>query len=155
MHTNGSGERLDLSLLSTSPIEALIEMAHARLVNLSAPITRPEVIQQILSSVPEKTEMVSEGCFDPMEEGFGFLRGSASSFQPASTDVYVSPSQVKRFKLQRGDQVRGIVRPPRESERYFALLRVEELNGLSPHSPRRAFSFDEMTPCHPQRRYEF
>jgi transcription termination factor Rho len=152
MHNTDSGGRLDLSLLSSSPIEALIEMASARQVHLSTPITRPEVIQKILESVPHKTDMVSEGCFDLMEGGFGFLRGSASSFQPSSTDVYVSPSQVKRFKLQRGDQVRGIVRPPRDSERYFALLRVEELNGLSPHSPRRAFTFDEMTPCHPQRR---
>ena len=152
MDHNIPGERLDLSLLSSSPIEALIELAEERRVTLSTPTTRPEVIQKILSSVSLEVEIVSEGCFDLMEGGFGFLRGSASSFQPSSTDVYVSPSQVKRFKLQRGDQVRGIVRPPRDSERYLALLRVEELNRLSPSSPRRAFTFDEMTPCHPQRR---
>lgn len=152
MDHNIPGERLDLSLLSSSPIEALIELAEERRVTLSTPTTRPEVIQKILSSVSREVEIVSEGCFDLMEGGFGFLRGSASSFQPSSTDVYVSPSQVKRFKLQRGDQVRGIVRPPRDSERYLALLRVEELNRLSPSSPRRAFTFDEMTPCHPQRR---
>ncbi len=91
-----------------------------------------------------------EGYLDLMEGGFGFLRQSIQNFHSSPQDIYVSPSQVKRFKLKQGDLVEGLVRPPKDSERYWALLRVEQINHLSPESPRRSLQFDEMTPSHPR-----
>ena len=99
----------------------------------------------------DQEQQISEGYLDLMEGGFGFLRQSIQNLQSSTKDIYVSPSQVKRFKLKQGDLVQGLVRPPKESERYWALLRIKNINELEPESPRRALHFDEMTPSHPRR----
>ena len=99
----------------------------------------------------DQEQQTSEGYLDLMEGGFGFLRQSIQDFKAATKNIYVSPSQVKRFKLKQGDLVQGLVRPPKDSERYWALLRVELINELETDSPRRSLHFDEMTPNHPRQ----
>lgn len=97
--------------------------------------------------------MFGEGTLELMPDGFGFLRSPEQSYLPGPDDIYVSPSQVRRFGLKRGMIVKGAIRPPKESERYFALLRVEEVNGREPQKIHEVVSFEDLTPLHPEDRF--
>jgi len=88
-----------------------------------------------------------------MSDGFGFLRSAEQSYLPGPDDIYVSPSQIRRFGLRKGMVVRGLIRPPRESERYFALLRVDEVNGRQPAAAHKTKPFEDLTPLHPEERF--
>ncbi len=96
--------------------------------------------------------MFGEGTLEVMPDGFGFLRSPEQSYLPGPDDIYISPSQVRRFGLRRGMVVRGVIRPPKESERYFALLRVDKVNGREPTKLHDIVPFEELTPLHPERR---
>ncbi|MBL4697616.1 MAG: transcription termination factor Rho [Phycisphaerales bacterium] len=96
--------------------------------------------------------MFGEGTLQIMSDGFGFLRSAELSYLPGPDDIYVSPSQIRRFGLRRGMVVRGAVRPPKESERYFALLRVEKINGRDPECAHDLVNFEDMVPMHPDKR---
>ena len=87
-----------------------------------------------------------------MPDGYGFLRSSDYNYLPSPDDIYVSPSQIKKFSLRTGDFVSGQVRPPKEGERFFALLRVEAVNGLEPEGIRERTLFDNLVPVYPTRR---
>ncbi len=97
--------------------------------------------------------MFGEGTLEIMPDGFGFLRSAEQSYLPGPDDIYVSPSQVRRFGLRRGMIVRGAIRPPKESERYFALLRVDEVNGRPPARIHELVNFEDLTPLHPEQRF--
>jgi len=97
--------------------------------------------------------MLGEGTLEIMPDGFGFLRSPEQSYLPGPDDIYVSPSQVRRYGLRRGMVVRGAIRPPKESERYFALLRVEEVNGRAPGAIHDLVNFEDLTPLHPEERF--
>ncbi|GIW73715.1 MAG: hypothetical protein KatS3mg103_0237 [Phycisphaerales bacterium] len=97
--------------------------------------------------------LVGDGTLEIMSDGFGFLRSPEQSYLPGPDDIYVSPSQIRRFGLRKGMVVRGLIRPPRESERYFALLRVDEVNGREPQAAHRIKPFEDLTPLHPQERF--
>ncbi|QYK49832.1 MAG: transcription termination factor Rho [Phycisphaeraceae bacterium] len=97
--------------------------------------------------------MFGEGTLEVMSDGFGFLRAAEQSYLPGPDDIYVSPSQIRRFGLRRGMVVRGAIRPPKESERYFALLRVDKVNGREPSKIHSLVNFEDLTPLHPERRF--
>ncbi|MBX3322975.1 MAG: transcription termination factor Rho [Phycisphaeraceae bacterium] len=97
--------------------------------------------------------MFGEGTLEIMPDGFGFLRSPEQSYLPGPDDIYVSPSQIRRFGLRKGMTVRGAIRPPKESERYFALLKVETVNGRNPAKIHDIVNFEDLTPLHPEERF--
>jgi transcription termination factor Rho len=116
-------------------------------------LRRQELIFRILQAQAEQNgQMFAEGVLEIMPDGFGFLRSPMNSYLSGPDDIYVSPSQIKRFYLRTGDTVSGQVRPPKDSERYFALLRVEMVNYEDPEECKKKINFDDLTPLFPNRR---
>jgi transcription termination factor Rho len=144
---------MDIQHLNRLPIPDLASLADQMQIEETHGLSRQELILQILTECAYQNEdIIGEGTLEIVDGGFGFLRGSENSYLPASSDIYVSPSQVKRFRLQTGDTIRGIVRQPKENERYLALIRVSEINGEDVESARRRFRFDDLTPVYPSQR---
>jgi transcription termination factor Rho len=115
---------------------------------------KQELIFKILKARAAKQGlMFGEGTLEIMPDGFGFLRSPEQSYLPGPDDIYVGPTVVRRLGLRRGMTVRGMVRPPKESERYFALLRVETVNGKDPKAIADIVNFEDLTPLHPEKRY--
>jgi len=114
---------------------------------------KQDQIFTILKSLAKRGEDIEgEGVVEILQDGFGFLRSADSSYLAGPDDIYVSPSQIRRFNLRTGDTVAGLVRPPKDSERYFALLKVETINGSSPEDARNKTLFENLTPLHPNKR---
>jgi transcription termination factor Rho len=114
---------------------------------------KQDLIFQILRSrIRQNGLMYGEGVLEILPDGFGFLRGPEYSYLPCPDDIYISPSQIRRFGLRNGHVVQGQIRPPKESERYFALLRVEAINGEDPERITDTSNFEDLTPLHPNRR---
>ncbi len=117
-------------------------------------LRRQELIFKILhAEAAQNGQMFAEGVLEIMPDGFGFLRSPLNSYLSGPDDIYVSPSQIKRFYLKTGDTVSGQVRPPKDSERYFALLRVEMINYEDPEECKKKINFDDLTPLFPQERF--
>ncbi|TVQ97537.1 MAG: transcription termination factor Rho [Deltaproteobacteria bacterium] len=115
-------------------------------------LRRQDLVLAIAKALDHETvTQQGEGVFDPHEDGFGFLRAPEHSYLPCPYDIYLSPSQIRRFNLRKGDTVRGKVRPPKDSERFYALLEVEEINGQSPDSALDKPLFDNLTPLYPDQ----
>ena len=115
---------------------------------------RQELIFKILQAeAAQNGQMFAEGVLEIMPDGFGFLRSPLNSYLSGPDDIYVSPSQIKRFYLKTGDTVSGQVRPPKDSERYFALLRVEMVNFEDPEECKKKINFDDLTPLFPNERF--
>jgi transcription termination factor Rho len=116
-------------------------------------LPKQELIFKILKARAAKQGiMFGDGTLQIMSDGFGFLRSAEMSYLPGPDDIYVSPSQIRRFGLRRGMNVRGAIRPPKESERYFALLKVEKINGRDPAEVHELVNFEDLTPMHPEKR---
>jgi transcription termination factor Rho len=116
---------------------------------------RHELIFSILAAEAEKIGLLyGEGVLETLPDGFGFLRTVENNFFPGSDDIYVSPSQIRRFNLRTGDTVSGQVRPPKENERYFALLKVEAVNHEDPETARTKILFDNLTPVYPDQQLQ-
>ncbi|MFG0246247.1 MAG: transcription termination factor Rho [Phycisphaerales bacterium JB052] len=116
-------------------------------------LPKQDLIFKILKARAAKQGiMFGEGTLQIMSDGFGFLRSPEMSYLPGPDDIYVSPSQIRRFGLRRGMTVRGAIRPPKESERYFALLKVEKINGKSPEVVHDLVNFEDLVPMHPEKR---
>lgn len=114
---------------------------------------KQDQIFAILKAQAKKGEdIVGEGVVEILQDGFGFLRSADSSYLAGPDDIYVSPSQIRRFNLRTGDTVSGLIRPPKESERYFALLKVENINFQSPDEAKNKILFENLTPLHPDER---
>jgi transcription termination factor Rho len=146
---NGSGpHRLTVGDLNSKPDEEL--WAYARELEVSGymRMRRPDLVTKLLQAQTERAgHKFGDGVLEIIEDGFGFLRGSR--FLPGSNDIYVSQSQIRRFGLRTGDRVSGQVRPPKDNEKFFSLLRVEAVNGIEPETARRRPSFDTLTPIYP------
>jgi len=139
-------------LKSTSMVE-LNDLAMSLNVGEHRNLRRQELIFRILQAQAEQNgQMFAEGVLEIMPDGFGFLRSPMNSYLSGPDDIYVSPSQIKRFYLRTGDTVSGQVRPPKDSERYFALLRVEMVNYEDPEECKKKINFDDLTPLFPNRR---
>ncbi len=144
---------MHLSELKRKPATELVEMAVALDLEGGSRLRKQDLIFAILKAQAKKGEdIVGEGVVEILQDGFGFLRSSDSSYLAGPDDIYVSPSQIRRFNLRTGDTVTGNIRPPKESERYFALLKVENINFQSPEEARNKVLFENLTPLHPLNR---
>lgn len=131
----------------------LNDLAGSQNVGECRNLRRQELIFKILQSqAAQNGQMFAEGVLEIMPDGFGFLRSPANSYLSGPDDIYVSPSQIKRFYLKTGDTVSGQVRPPKDSERYFALLRVEMINFEDPEECKKKINFDDLTPLFPDEK---
>src|SRR5439155_24325038 len=129
----------------------LVKLAEEASVEEAVELTKDELVNAILSRRAEEEGLLyRKGVLDVLPDGYGFLR--TQGYLPSEEDVYVSMSQIRRFGLRRGDEVSGIIRPPKDSEKYYALLRIENVNGLDPDAARRRPPFDKLTALFPDER---
>jgi transcription termination factor Rho len=141
---------LDLTALKRKAAKELADVALELGVEGAASMRKQELIFAILGAQAEKSGNVhGEGVLEILPDGFGFLRAPDSNYLPGPDDIYISPSQVRRFALRTGDVVSGLIRSPKEGERYFALLKVEAINYEEPDKARRRVLFDNLTPLYP------
>lgn len=149
------GDTLELKSLKTKNAETLVQIAKEHGLENIGDFGRQDIIYQILkgfSEVNPHNVIIGEGVLEVLEDGFGFLRSPETNYFPGSDDIYVSPSQIKRFGLRTGDTVKGQIRAPKKGERYFALLRVNEVNFGAPELIRNRVLFDDLTPLYPQEK---
>jgi len=134
-------------------IAKLTQVAKELNVAGASGMRKQEIIFKILQAQTEKSGLIfSEGVLETLPEGYGFLRAPDYNYLPGPDDVYVSPSQIRRFDLRTGDTISGQIRPPKDGERYFALIKVEAVNFESPEEARNKIFFDNLTPLYPQDR---
>jgi transcription termination factor Rho len=144
---------LDLSELKEMTIHALTTLARELGVEGAAGMKKHDLIFKILQSQTEKSGLLfAEGVLECLPDGYGFLRAPESNYLPGPDDIYVSPSQIRKFDLRTGDTVSGQVRPPKEGERYFALIKVEAINFEPPEVAKDKVLFDNLTPLYPSER---
>jgi transcription termination factor Rho len=142
---------MNLVDLKRKSIKELLELAAELHVDGGA-LRRQELIVALVNAQGGRGEIIGEGVLETLPDGFGFLRSPEASFLPGPDDIYVSPSQIRRFDLRTGDTVSGPIRPPKESERYFALLKVDAVNYGPPEPPTGRATFDDLTPLFPNKR---
>ena len=148
-----AGITLDLVELKDKSIVDLNSIAKEMGVQNAAGLRKQELIFKILQTQAEKSGLIfSEGVLECLPDGFGFLRAPEYNYLPGPDDVYVSPSQIRRFDLRTGDTVSGQIRPPKEGERYFALIKVDAINFEPPEEARNKIFFDNLTPLYPDKR---
>jgi transcription termination factor Rho len=148
------GRRLNLSELKEMSIQALTQIAKDLQVEGATGMRKQDLIFQILRAQTELSGFIfSEGVLEVLPDGFGFLRAPDYNYLPGPDDIYVSPSQIRKFDLHTGDTVSGQIRPPKEGERYFALIKVEAVNFESPDRAREKLFFENLTPLYPQERF--
>ena len=146
---------IDLAKLKKMKMSELNELAHKMKVNGVSGMKKQDLIFKILQAQPEKDGvMTGEGVLEILQDGFGFLRSPNYNYLPCPDDIYVSPSQIRKFNLRTGDTVSGQIRPPKEGERYFALLMVSKVNFESPEEGREKILFDNLTPVYPQEKWQ-
>jgi transcription termination factor Rho len=144
---------ISLSELKQKSINDLTGIAREMNVQNSTGLRKQELIFKILQSQAEKDGLIfAEGVLEVLPDGFGFLRAPDYNYLPGPDDIYVSPSQIRRFDLRTGDTISGQVRPPKDTERYFALLKVEQINFETPEQARDKILFDNLTPLYPMER---
>ncbi|MGD1047216.1 MAG: transcription termination factor Rho [Candidatus Krumholzibacteriaceae bacterium] len=141
---------MDIAELKSKKIEELIDVASTLNVEGLSSLRKQEIIFKILEAQAQQNGLIfAEGVLQVLPEGYGFLRSSTYNYLPGPDDIYVSPSQIKKFDLRTGDTVSGQVRAPKESERYFALLKVEMVDGEHPEEIKKKTLFDNLTPLYP------
>jgi transcription termination factor Rho len=146
-------EGLNITDLKDLSIQKLTQIAKDMNVAGATGMRKQELIFQILKAQTEQSGFIfSEGVLEVLPDGFGFLRAPDYNYLPGPDDIYVSPSQIRKFDLQTGDTVSGQIRPPKEGERYFALIKVEAVNFEAPDQAREKLFFENLTPLYPQER---
>ena len=144
---------MNLSELKNKPAAELFDMALGLGVENVTRLRKQDQIFGILKALAKSGEDIyGDGVLELLQDGFGFLRSSRASYLPGPDDIYVSPSQIRRFGLRTGDTVSGKIRPPKDGERYFALLKVNEINYESPELGRNKLLFENLTPLHAEKR---
>jgi transcription termination factor Rho len=144
---------MNLSDLKQKTVPELIEIFKSMGGDHSSRMRRQDIIFSILKSQAKKGEDIfSEGVLEILQDGFGFLRSADSSYLAGPDDIYVSPSQIRRFNLRTGDTISGKIRPPKDNERYFALLKVDEINFDLPENVKHKVLFENLTPLHAESR---
>ena len=139
-------------LKDKSPADLILEAEKLGIENPST-MRKQEILFAILKKFAEKNEQITaSGVLETLQDGFGFLRAMESNYLPGPDDIYVSPSQIRRFGLRKGDTVEGEIRAPKEQERYFALLKVNKINFEDPEKGRNKIAFDNLTPLYPNER---
>src|SRR5881296_1169417 len=144
---------MDIAQLKEMNIASLTQVAKDLNIQGASGMRKQELIFKILQAQTEKSGFIfSEGVLETLPDGFGFLRAPDYNYLPGPDDIYVSPSQIRKFDLRTGDTVSGQVRPPKEGERYFALIKVEAVNFEHPDQAREKIFFDNLTPLYPNER---
>ena len=147
-------ETLKITDLKDLSIQRLTQIAKDKNVVGATGMRKQDLIFQILKAQTEQSGFIfSEGVLEVLPDGFGFLRAPDYNYLPGPDDIYVSPSQIRKFDLQTGDTVSGQIRPPKEGERYFALIKVEAVNFEAPEQARDKLFFENLTPLYPQARF--
>jgi transcription termination factor Rho len=146
---------MDITELKSKTIAELLKHAEELEIPGVSGLRKSELIFKILEAKTEKDGLIfGEGVLEILDEGYGFLRSADYNYLPGPDDIYVSPSQIKRFDLRTGDIISGQVRPPKESERYFALLKIEAVNFESPDVAKHKILFDNLTPLYPTEKFK-
>ena len=141
-----------LDLKKKAPAE-LLDLAEDNDVENASNMRKQELMFAILKAFAARNEEISGGgVVEVLQDGFGFLRSPESNYLPGPDDIYVSPSQIKRFGLRTGDTVEGLIRAPKDGERYFALVKVAQVNYKDPDAGKHKVHFDSLTPLHPDRK---
>ncbi len=142
---------MNIQELKLKSSEQLISQAEELGIENASTLRKQEILFAILKKVAEKEEITGAGVLQLLQDGFGFLRAMESNYLPGPDDIYVSPSQIRKFGLRTGDTVEGPVRAPKEGERYFALLQVSKINFEEPDKSRHKIAFDNLTPLYPDK----
>jgi len=142
---------MNIQELKLKSSEQLITQAEELGIENASTLRKQEILFAILKKVAEKEEITGAGVLQLLQDGFGFLRAMESNYLPGPDDIYVSPSQIRKFGLRTGDTVEGPVRAPKEGERYFALLQVGKINFEEPEKARHKIAFDNLTPLYPDK----
>jgi len=144
---------MNLTELKKKPVSELITIAANLGLENMARSRKQDIVFEILNAQAQKGEDISgDGVLEILQDGFGFLRSAEGSYLAGPDDIYVSPSQIRRFNLRTGDTISGKIRPPKSGERYFALLKVDEINFDSPESTKNKILFENLTPLFPNQR---
>ena len=142
---------MNIQELKLKSSEQLITQAEELGIENASTLRKQEILFAILKKVAEKEEITGAGVLQLLQDGFGFLRAMESNYLPGPDDIYVSPSQIRKFGLRTGDTVEGPVRAPKEGERYFALLQVSKINFEDPEKSRHKIAFENLTPLYPDQ----
>src|SRR5512137_3047761 len=146
---------MNLTDLKRKPVAELIDIAESLDIEGFARSKKQDLIFAILKKQAKSGEDIyGDGVLEILSDGFGFLRCADSSFLAGPDDIYVSPSQIRRFSLRTGDTISGKIRPPKESERYFAMLKVEQINYEPPENAKHKILFSNLTPLFPKSRLQ-
>ena len=144
---------MNIAELKEKKISELTQMAKKLKVDGAAGMRKQELMFAVLKQLAAKdVQITGIGVVEVLQDGFGFLRSADGSYLAGPDDIYVSPSQIRRFSLRTGDTITGQIRPPKDSERYFALLKVETINGQHPDEAKNKILFENLTPLHPNQR---
>lgn len=144
---------MDIVELKSKTVSELLKLAEDLDIEQCSGLRKQELIFKILEAKTEKNGLIfAEGVLETLNEGYGFLRSPDYNYLPGPDDIYVSPSQIKRFDLKKGDTISGQVRPPKDSERYFALLKIEAVNFENPEVAKHKTLFDNLTPLYPEEK---
>ena len=144
---------MNIAELKKMKISELTEMAKEFHIDGASGMRKQDLIFSLLQAHSERNGLIyGEGVLEILPDGFGFLRAPDANYLPGPDDIYISPSQIRRFNLRTGDTIAGQIRPPKDSERYFALLKVEKVNHEDPEIAREKILFDNLTPLYPNER---
>ena len=145
----------ELGELRGSSVNFLCSIAEKLGINASSETRKADLVYQILQTQMEQSDSLNtEGLLEILPEGFGFLRNASRNYLPEHSDVYISPSQIRRFDLRTGDTLAGQIRPPKNGERYFAMIKIESINQGMPGEIERKSFYESFTPLHPEERFD-
>ncbi|NSL56544.1 transcription termination factor Rho [Uliginosibacterium aquaticum] len=143
---------MHLSELKALHVSQLLEMAHANNIEAANRLRKQELVFALLKNHAKKGETIfGDGALEILPDGFGFLRSPDISYLAGTDDIYVSPSQIRRFNLHTGDTIEGEIRTPKDGERYFALVKLDKINGEPPENAKHKILFENLTPLHPNK----
>ncbi|PIS47250.1 MAG: transcription termination factor Rho [Elusimicrobia bacterium CG08_land_8_20_14_0_20_51_18] len=151
---NQGGAKFDVTTMTKMTVSELVKIAEQMKMEGVSGLRKQELIGKIMEAQAKQNGLVKGvGVLEILPDGFGFLRSQEYNYLSSHEDIYVSPSQIKKLGLRKGDSIEGMIRPPKEGERYFALLQVENINGVPIEKMRHRPFFDNLTPLHPNKRF--
>lgn len=152
--TNGDQEVIKIAGIQRMDMDQLNQFAKQLGLQHLGSLTKSQMVFAIVKNLSENPneELIGEGVLEVLSDGFGFLRSPNYNYLPSAEDIYVSPAQIRRFDLKKGDTITGPIRSPREKEKYFALLKVDTINNATPEAAKERIHFDNLTPLYPEQR---
>ena len=145
---------MNIQELKLKSSEQLITQAEELGIENASTLRKQEILFAILKKVAEKEEITGAGVLQLLQDGFGFLRAMESNYLPGPDDIYVSPAQIKKFSLRTGDSVEGEIRAPKQGERYFAITKINTINGKKTEEVKNRINFEDLTPLYPESRFK-